>query len=124
MKSAILALSILAVAAPALGRDRPIPEATPDGAATDCVSTMLIQQSKVRSDGVIDFVMKNGKVYRNTLDSECPQLGFEERFAYKVTGSQLCSLDLITVLQSPGISRGASCSLGKFQPVKLAKPPR
>jgi len=27
------------------------------------------------------------------------------------------------VLQSPGLSRGASCGLGQFQPVKLVKAP-
>jgi hypothetical protein len=33
--------------------------------------------------------------------------------------SQLCSTDIITVLMmgGPGLMRGASCGLGKFQPV-------
>ena len=124
MKSAVLALSILAIAAPALGRDKPIPEATPDGKAVDCIWLGDLRESKVRSDGVIDFVTRGSKVYRNTLDSECPQLGFEERFSYKVSTSQLCSTDLITVLTSPGLSQGATCGLGQFQPVKLVKATR
>jgi hypothetical protein len=124
MKTALFALSVLAIAAPALGRDRPVPVATPDGKAIDCISTNNIRETKVRSDSVIDFVTRDGKVYRNTLDGQCPQLGFEERFAYKVSTNQLCSVDLITVLTSPGLSRGASCGLGQFQPVKLDKPAR
>lgn len=122
MKAApLFAIAILAIAAPALGRDRPIPAATPDGKAENCVQTSMIQQMQVRSDKVIDFQMRNGKVYRNTLASACPRLGFEQRIAYRSTNSQLCSIDMITVLTGPGISPGASCGLGEFQPVKLAK---
>lgn len=124
MKRVLLALSIVAVAAPALARDKPIPAATPDGPPVDCLRTVDLRESKVRSDQVIDFVTANGKVYRNTLAQSCPQLGFEQRFAYKTSIGQLCSVDVITVLTSPGLSHGATCGLGQFQPVKLAAPNR
>ncbi len=81
-----------------------------------------IRSTHVRSDEVIDFVMRDGKVYRNTLDGgRCPSLGFEERFSYRTSIAQLCSVDIITVLQGPGLQQGASCGLGKFQQVELAK---
>jgi hypothetical protein len=74
----------------------------------------------VRSDQVIDFEMNNRSILRNTLSGSCPQLGFEERFIYSVSNNQLCSVDTISVLLSNG-TRGATCGLGKFQPVTLAK---
>jgi hypothetical protein len=119
-----LALTILALAATtsfAGARDRnAVPDATPVGDAVSCVQLRSIQSTRVHGDSVIDFHMAGGKVYRNTLPNSCPSLGFEERFLYKTSLSQLCSVDIITVLQSPGLSQGASCGLGKFQPVKLA----
>jgi hypothetical protein len=116
------ALALTATLGVASARDRnAVPEATPDGEAVSCVQLNRIQSTSVHGDSVIDFKMRGGKVYRNTLPNSCPSLGFEERFLYKTSLSQLCSVDIITVLQSPGLSQGASCGLGKFQPVKLIK---
>ena len=116
--SAVIALGMTAASA----RDRnAVPEATPDGKPISCVQTTNIRSTSVHGDSVIDFHMNNGKVYRNTLPNSCPSLGFEERFLYKTSTSQLCSVDIITVLQSPGLSQGASCGLGQFQPVKIVK---
>ena len=119
-----LVLTLLALAATtgiAGARDRTaVPEATPSGDAVDCVQLSQIRTTRVHGDSVIDFHMAGGKVYRNTLPQGCPSLGFEERFLYKTSLSQLCSVDIITVLQSPGLTQGPSCGLGKFQPVTLA----
>ncbi len=118
-KLAIAALILIASAATA--RDRTaIPVATPVGDPVDCISLNNIRSTQVHGDSTIDFHMTGRQVYRNTLPHTCPSLGFEERFLYKTSLSQLCSVDIITVLQSPGLSTGASCGLGKFQPVKLA----
>jgi hypothetical protein len=120
MRKLVIAATVL-LATAATARDRnAVPEATPTGKAIDCVQLRSIQSTSVHGDSVIDFHMGGGKVYRNTLPNSCPSLGFEERFLYKTSLSQLCSVDIITVLQSPGLSQGASCGLGKFQPVKLA----
>jgi len=89
----------------------------PSGPPVDCVQLRSIRETRVRSDQVIDFYMNGNKVYRNTLPQSCPSLGFEERFAYATSLSQLCSVDIITVLRSPPMMRGASCGLGKFQPI-------
>ena len=120
----LFVLALLAATAPVLARDREIPPATPVGKPVDCLSLATLRETRVRSDSVIDFVTAGGRVYRNTLPNACPSLGFEERFTYHVSTSQLCSVDIITVLQSPGLSRGASCGLGVFQPVTLAKAAR
>ncbi|MGJ3648982.1 hypothetical protein ACLB0R_10975 [Sphingomonas sp. GlSt437] len=115
---ALLPLAPLTLAA----ADAPqIPEATPAGKPVSCVPLYQIRESRVRSDQVIDFVMSGGKVYRNTLPNSCPELGFEERFGYATSQSELCSTDIITVIHSPPDVGGASCGLGEFQPVTLVK---
>lgn len=121
MRKFILAALILSTAGVVTARGRnAVPDATPVGDAVSCVSLRGIQSTRVHGDSTIDFHMNGGKIYRNTLPNSCPSLGFEERFLYKTSLSQLCSVDIITVLQSPGLSQGASCGLGKFQPIKLA----
>jgi hypothetical protein len=122
MRSAVLASLVLIAAAPALGRDRPIPEATPAGKPVDCLRITDLRQSQVRSDQVIDFYTRGGKIYRNTLPQSCPSLGFERSFSYRTSIAQLCSIDTIRVLSNtPDLQPLAACGLGKFQPVTLAK---
>jgi len=118
-----LALAGIALLAGAAGKDKDkVPEATPDGKPRECIPLTQIRDSEVRSDQVIDFVVNGGQVYRNTLDTPCPQLGFEKRWSHKTTLSQICSTDTITVLLNEGGLRpGATCGLGTFQPVKLVK---
>jgi hypothetical protein len=116
--AAFAALS--SVTATATPRDRnAVPAATPVGKDVSCVQLNQIRSTRVHGDSTIDFHMAGGKVYRNTLPNSCPTLGFEERFLYQTSISQLCSVDIITVLQSPYLSRGPSCGLGRFQPVTL-----
>lgn len=94
---------------------------TPAGAAEDCVSITAIRNTRVRDDRTIDFYMSGRKVYRNTLPQSCPGLGSDRAFSYETSLSRLCSLDIITVLRaSSPVPRGASCGLGKFQPVNGA----
>lgn len=92
------------------------------GPARTCVPLAQIRNSRVRSDRVIDFSTGAGRTaYRVVLDRPCPQLGFEERFTYSTSLSQLCAQDIITVLQGPTIMRGASCGLAPFTPVELPR---
>jgi hypothetical protein len=120
-----LALAAIALTAPGMARDRnQVPEAVAAGKPESCISISRIRASHVRSDSVIDFEANGGKVYRNTLPNACPGLGFRQSFAYQTSLSQLCSTDIITVLESPPMMRGASCGLGQFQPVTLAKKTR
>jgi hypothetical protein len=89
----------------------------PAGPAENCIQLRSIRNTRVRDDRTIDFYMNGGKVYRNSLPYACPGLGFEERLAYATSLSQLCSVDIITVLRTPPVPQGASCGLGKFQPI-------
>lgn len=128
MNKLILTASLAAtvVAGPAFAKKRAIPEATPSGAAVDCIAISQIRESRVRSDSIIDFRTGGNKWYRNTLPNSCPSLGFEERFSYRTSLSQLCAVDTIAVLQQYGghLQEGPRCGLGKFQPVEIARAPR
>ena len=119
MRPALFALAIIAATAPVAASEKGVPAATPAGAPVDCLQLNQVRQTHVRSDQVIDFELSGKRMYRTTLDTACPGLGFEDRFAYSVSNGQLCSTDTITVLQSAG-DRGATCGLGKFQPVSIA----
>ncbi|MEG3178324.1 hypothetical protein U1872_18940 [Sphingomonas sp. RB3P16] len=122
MRLLFAALTLAAFAAPSVARDSMrIPEATPVGPPKSCIPLTQIRETHVRDDRTIDFMLGGKTVYRNTLPFACPSLGFEERFSYATSLSQLCSTDTITVLYaSPTLSRGATCGLGQFQPVTLA----
>ena len=91
---------------------------TAGGKSQGCVQLQNIRETRVVDDSTVDFYMRDGKVLRNTLPNRCPQLGFERAFSYSTSITQLCNVDIITVLQqSGGIRRGASCSLGMFTPI-------
>lgn len=115
----LLSFALLSTSATALAGHKKPDNLAPSGKAVNCVHLRQIQHTRVRDDRTIDFHMINGKIYRNTLPNSCPGLGFEEKFSYKTSLSQLCNVDIITVLYSTGggLDRGASCGLGKFQPM-------
>jgi hypothetical protein len=103
------------------GHGRDVPVATAIGKPVNCIPLAGVRESPVRDDWTIDFRV-NGQWYRNTLPNRCNGLGFERTFSYGTSLSQLCNVDIITVLATGGGGglRG-SCGLGEFQPVELAK---
>ena len=117
----VLVLALAAGGAGAARSTREPPAATPAGPPAQCIPIVLIRESQVRSDDVIDFVMKDRRVFRNTLPGGCPGLGFERRISYTTPLSQLCTADQVTVITTGPVGRGATCALGPFQPVALAK---
>ncbi|WP_174280414.1 hypothetical protein [Sphingomonas bacterium] len=113
----LAALSLALVAAADRSR---VPEATPAGAPVTCLHLSQIRESRVRDDRTIDWFTRDNRVYRTTLAYACPELGFEQRFAYETSLSELCQTDIITVFHTSPVQRGASCGLAPFQPVTLA----
>ena len=88
------------------------------GKQENCVPLQNIREALVRDDKTIDFILRDGRTLRNSLPYACSGLGFEKAFSYATSLSQLCSVDIITVIkQGGGIRSGASCGLGKFAPV-------
>lgn len=82
---------------------------------TDCIDLIRIDRSEVVDDQTILFHMKGGKIWKNTLPYKCPRLGFEKAFSHKTSINRLCSVDIITVLDTSARMPGASCGLGKFE---------
>jgi hypothetical protein len=88
--------------------------------AEQCVSLIRIDRTEVVDDRNVLFYMKNGDIYRNRLPNDCPGLEAQDAFMYRTSLSQLCNVDIITVLTNMGFGfrPGASCGLGMFHPVK------
>ncbi len=99
------------------------PPAAADAPARTCVLLQNIRETRVINDQTIDFYLRDGKVLRNTLPNRCPNLGVERAFTYATSITQLCNVDIITVInQGGGNMLGARCGLGKFTPYD--PPPR
>lgn len=90
------------------------------GEPVNCVQLSQIRSTNIVDDSTIDFEMTGRKIYRNSLPNRCPGLKSEDRFSYKTSLSQLCSVDIVRVLHDYGgrLQEGAGCGLGKFQPVE------
>ena len=78
-------------------------------ATENCISLAHIDRSEVIDDRTILFHMKGEKIWQNKLPHRCFGLKFEDGFGYATSLSQLCSTDIITVL-----NRGTKCGLGQF----------
>jgi hypothetical protein len=90
------------------------PQGTVEDTGQRCVSLKSIRSTKVLDDQTILFEMSGKQMLVNRLPRRCPGLGFEKRFGYKTSLSQLCSTDIISVITD--IGPGARCGLGMFTP--------
>ena len=86
----------------------------------NCISLRRIDHTKILDDKTILFEMKGRKAYLNEMNRRCPRLASEESFMYKTSTSQLCSVDMITVIDNFGRD-WASCGLGKFRVLEKIK---
>lgn len=125
MRKALVILSAVGIASSGLAvvyaRDKaPAPEVRAVGEPKSCVTTHQIRTTKIIDDSTIDFEMAGGKTYRNTLSHSCPGLRRDDAFSYRTSTSQLCSVDIIRVIENYGgrLQEGAGCGLGKFQEVE------
>lgn len=91
--------------------------------AKRCISLARIDRTHVLDDNNILFYMRGKKVYINKLPHKCHGLRRADSFMYKTSLSQLCDLDIITVLDNIGFgfSRGPSCGLGTFYPIDIER---
>ena len=121
----MLALAPLVVASCTQERPSERPAISPAakivGEAESCVQLTQLRESRIRDDWTIDFIRSGNRAWRNTLPQRCSGLKFEDAFTYETSLSQLCSTDIIYVLNRTGggLQKGAGCGLGKFVPVEL-----
>ena len=117
---------VLAACAPVVEPRTPVAAVEPAveiaGESRTCVNASSIRSTSVRGDGVIDFELDDGKIYRNALSQGCPALRRGDAIAYDVRGGNLCSGEIVFELNNIGgqLSRGAACGLGEFVPVEYA----
>jgi len=99
------------------------PPVTVLGPGENCITQSQIRQTIVRSDSVIDFEMRSGKVYRSTLPGRCPGLTLDRAITYENSIDQLCRQQIVYALQNFAgtLQRGAGCGLGEFVPVEYVK---
>ena len=77
-----------------------------------CLQVGHINNTVVVDGRTILFYMNDMKVWKNTLNSECPGLKFERAFSEDTRGGTICSnQQMIRVMH-----RGNWCSLGAFTP--------
>jgi hypothetical protein len=82
-----------------------------------CLRPNSIDHTHTTNASTIDFYMRDGKIYRNSLKGTCPGLLFHG-FIYVVHGDEICSnMQSIRVIES-----GEICELGTFTP--YTPPPR
>jgi len=91
----------------------------PEAGANDrlrCISLSTIDRTEVIDDRTVAFFLIGGRVYLNHLDRACRNLGRDRPFSYRTSTGQLCSLDVINVIEGfgPGANIGDTCGLGDF----------
>jgi hypothetical protein len=92
-----------------------------EAGAERCINIHRIRNTEVVDDSNILFYERGDRVYLNRLPHRCPGLRVNRTFMYRTSMSQLCDLDIITVLydQGFGFMPGASCGLGRFYPITM-----
>lgn len=122
-----LALAPIALASCTQGGPGERPAVTPaariTGPAESCIPIVQFRETRIRDDWTIDFIRDNRRAWRNTLPQRCNGLKSADAFSYKTSLTQLCSTDIIRVLDRMGgdLHEGAGCGLGPFVPVELEK---
>lgn len=99
-----------------------VPAARVVGTPEACIPLTAFNETRVRDGRTIDFMAPTGRRgWRNTLPYDCPGLASEQAFSFNTSLTQLCSTDIIRVLDRTGgdIRPGASCGLGQFTPIEL-----
>ena len=111
-------LLALAIAIPAAGED-----STPEPPkALSCLRLTQIDSSSVIDRQHIVFRMRDGRWYVNNLPYPCAGLRRDTPWLLRTSIAEVCDLDVVTVLNSigGGFMPGASCGLGRFEPVSEA----
>lgn len=91
--------------------------------AERCIPLNEIRRTEVIDDKTILFHVRNDRVYENRLPQRCIGLRAGNAIKYATSQSQLCNLDIISVMnQTTGTAvPGAACGLGLFVPIESAK---
>lgn len=89
-----------------------------DGPEVTCINRNQIRGTNIPDNQTINFEMNNRRMFVNRLPNACPGLAANRTFTINSRTTQVCSANSITILNGPGGQRGATCGLGRFQPVR------
>ncbi len=101
------------------GEPGPLEAYIKTGDSETCIHVTRIRRTEVIDGQTILFHLGRDRVYMNRLPRSCPGLARERAFSYTIRGSQLCSMDIIRVLEKPIMRTGAACGLGRFELLEL-----
>jgi len=92
-------------------------QADEDKRGERCISLARIKSVDVLDNQRILFHMQGGKKLINVLPHRCPGLRKNQPFMYRTSLSELCDLDIITLLDTGGFGLRpmGSCGLGPFK---------
>jgi len=89
------------------------------GKAQSCVSQRLLRGNKSYGEGVLVFEgQSNSVVYVNRPPNGCPELRWDRALKTRTTTDQLCSNDVVTVIDPRGGMTFGSCALGDWTPYR------
>ena len=77
-----------------------------------CISSQDIENLEVVDDYTILFHMAGGKIWKNSMTTQCHGLGFERAIAYETWGGEICA----NAQPFRVLHRGSFCILGSFEP--------
>ncbi len=93
---------------------------TPAQDSKRCIPIKDIRRTEVIDDQNILFHLRNKKTYNNHLPHRCGGLAYAKAFKYETAQSELCNVDIISVINTTTgtLMPGASCALGLFERVE------
>lgn len=112
---AMTAVGNVAVAREKMSKEEVLAGYDRSGEMMNCVSLPLIKQSRILDNKTILLESTGHTAYLNELPFECPQLKMMDAYAHKTSINSMCSMDLITVIDTTVDQRLGSCPLGKFE---------
>jgi hypothetical protein len=92
------------------------------GAPVDCIQQHQISSTEIINRTAIVYKMDNGTVYVNRPSSGANFLGRSDVLVTNTHSPQLCSVDIVRLVDSSAHMPTGSVGLGKFVP--YPKPPR
>jgi hypothetical protein len=114
MKSIPLSLSLFVLIALVGTASR----AADTSAKRTCLSASMVRGTDVVDGHTIIYRMRDGKVWKNTLHVDCPNLKFAQGFSQVIRTDEICAnQQFIRVLGT-----GNTCQLGDFTLVETPKP--
>lgn len=120
---AALALAFLVAAGPALAGDKArdaLSGYEKTGETAACIQLRSIRDTDFLDDYTMLVEVAGGGVYLNELKNRCAGVFREQRYIHNTSTNNMCSGDILRVVDSFGTVLG-SCSLGVFE--KLEKLP-